>query len=559
MLACARLGAIHSVVFGGFAANELATRIEDAKPKVIVSASCGIEPGRLVEYKPLLDAAIDAVESKPERCIVLQRPMLEAGLDPRRDVEWNEALGGAEPAACVSLEATDPLYIIYTSGTTGQPKGIVRDNGGHAVALEWSMKAIYDVDPGEVYWAASDIGWTVGHSYTVYAPLFHGCTTVLYEGKPVGTPDAGAFWRVIEQHDVCTLFTAPTAFRAIRQQDPNGDQIERYDLSRFRALFLAGERCDPETLKWAEQQLGVPVIGWLSPGSRDADQFRLSALERGLAEAAYVTGKNVALEYRWAEGQDSRLLSLAADLTQRRVNVIVAAGVAAAREAKAATSTTPIVFVLGRDPVGLGLIAGEARRAARLRRVDASGHRGSSDGRRLAPRVAMRKRSLAERVTHSPEGRRLAPRVAMKKWSLAAGILGLDLQVLHAGSVDDLDAAFAALPTQQIAGVVIGTDALFNSRSQQLAKLAADRSLPTIHTLPQFAAAGGLVSYGGGLADGYRLVGVYCGRILKGEKPGDLPVQQSTKFELVINLRTAKALGLTVPLALIARADELIE
>jgi propionyl-CoA synthetase len=260
MLACARLGAIHSVVFGGFAANELATRIEDAKPKVIVSASCGIEPGRLVEYKPLLDAAIDAVEAKPERCIVLQRPMLEAELDARRDLDWNQALEGAEPAGCVSLEATDPLYIIYTSGTTGQPKGIVRDNGGHAVALAWSMKAIYDVDPGEVYWAASDIGWTVGHSYTVYAPLFHGCTTVLYEGKPVGTPDAGAFWRVIEQHGVCTLFTAPTAFRAIRQQDPEGEHIGRHDLAGFRALFLAGERCDPETLKWAEKRLGVPVI-----------------------------------------------------------------------------------------------------------------------------------------------------------------------------------------------------------------------------------------------------------------------------------------------------------
>ena len=260
MLACARLGAIHSVVFGGFAANELVTRIEDAKPKVIVSASCGIEPARLVEYKPLLDAAIDMAESKPQRCIVLQRAMLEAELDPDRDVDWNAALAGATPTACVSVDATDPLYILYTSGTTGQPKGIVRDNGGHAVALAWTMKNIYDVDPGDVYWAASDIGWTVGHSYTVYAPLIHGCTTVLYEGKPVGTPDAGAFWRVIEQHDVCTLFTAPTAFRAIRQQDPNGEQIERYDLSRFRALFLAGERCDPETLSWAEQQLGVPVI-----------------------------------------------------------------------------------------------------------------------------------------------------------------------------------------------------------------------------------------------------------------------------------------------------------
>src|SRR5437762_6235243 len=260
MLACARLGAIHSVVFGGFAANELATRIEDAKPKVIVSASCGIEPGRLVEYKPLLDAAIGMVESKPERCIVLQRPMLEVALDPDRDIEWNAAMTGAMPAACVSVDATDPLYILYTSGTTGQPKGIVRDNGGHAVALAWTMKNIYDVDPGEVYWAASDIGWTVGHSYTVYAPLLHGCTTVLYEGKPVGTPDAGAFWRVIEQHDVCTLFTAPTAFRAIRQQDPEGEQIGRYDLSRFRALFLAGERCHPATLEWAEERLRVPVI-----------------------------------------------------------------------------------------------------------------------------------------------------------------------------------------------------------------------------------------------------------------------------------------------------------
>jgi propionyl-CoA synthetase len=260
MLACARLGAIHSVVFGGFAANELATRIEDAKPKVIVSASCGIEPGRLVEYKPLLDAAIAAVDSKPERCIVLQRPLLEAPLDPRRDIEWNDALAGVEAMPCASLAATDPLYIIYTSGTTGQPKGIVRDNGGHAVALAWSMKNIYDVDPGEVYWAASDIGWTVGHSYTVYGPLLHGCTTILYEGKPVGTPDAGAFWRVCEQHGVCTLFTAPTAFRAIRQQDPEGGHIGRYDLSRLRALFLAGERCDPETLKWAEAQLRIPVI-----------------------------------------------------------------------------------------------------------------------------------------------------------------------------------------------------------------------------------------------------------------------------------------------------------
>lgn len=260
MLACARLGAIHSVAFGGFAANELATRIEDAKPKAIVSASCGIEPAGVVAYKPLLDAAIELVESKPDRCIVLQRSMLEAELDSVRDIEWNAALAEVEPAACVSVEATEPLYILYTSGTTGQPKGIVRDNGGHAVALAWTMKHIYDVEPGEVYWAASDVGWVVGHSYIVYAPLLHGCTTVLYEGKPVGTPDAGAFWRVISEHRVCTLFTAPTAFRAIRQQDPEGSHISRYDITDFRALFLAGERCDPATLGWAEQKLGVPVI-----------------------------------------------------------------------------------------------------------------------------------------------------------------------------------------------------------------------------------------------------------------------------------------------------------
>jgi propionyl-CoA synthetase len=260
MLACARVGAIHSVVFGGFAAHELASRIEDARPKVVVSASCGIEPTTLVAYKPLLDAAIGMVEAKPKRCIILQRPQLEAELDPERDLDWHEAVAQAEPAPCVSVEATDPLYILYTSGTTGQPKGIVRDNGGHAVALAWTMKHVYDVDPGEVYWAASDVGWVVGHSYIAYAPLFHGCTTVLYEGKPVGTPDPGAFWRVVSEHGVSTLFTAPTAFRAIRQQDPHGEHIGRYDLSGFRALFLAGERCDPETLGWAEEKLGVPVI-----------------------------------------------------------------------------------------------------------------------------------------------------------------------------------------------------------------------------------------------------------------------------------------------------------
>ncbi len=237
MLACARIGAVHSVVFGGFAAHELASRIEDATPKVIVSASCGIEPSGIVPYKPLLDAAISMSDSKPERCIILQRPMLEADLDPPRDVEWSGAVFRAVPAACASVEATDPLYILYTSGTTGQPKGIVRDNGGHAVALAWTMKHVYDVEPGEVFWAASDVGWVVGHSYIVYGPLFHGATTVLYEGKPVGTPDPGAFSRVIADHGVCTLFTAPTAFRAIRQQDPEGAHIRRLRPVRFsRAL-----------------------------------------------------------------------------------------------------------------------------------------------------------------------------------------------------------------------------------------------------------------------------------------------------------------------------------
>ncbi len=260
MLACARLGAIHSVVFGGFAANELATRIDDAKPKLIVSASCGIEPGRVIAYKPLLDGAIELARHKPETCIILQRPMERAALTAGRDLEWPEALAKGTPADCVPVAATDPLYILYTSGTTGEPKGIVRDNGGHAVALNWTMKNIYNIDPGEVYWAASDVGWVVGHSYIVYAPLLHGNTTVLYEGKPVGTPDPGAFWRVISQHKVATLFTAPTAFRAIKQQDPEGEYIGKYELSDFRALFLAGERCDPDTLHWAEEKLEVPVI-----------------------------------------------------------------------------------------------------------------------------------------------------------------------------------------------------------------------------------------------------------------------------------------------------------
>jgi len=260
MLACARLGAIHSVVFGGFAASELATRIDDAKPKMIVSASCGIEPGRVVAYKPLLDKAIELASHKVEACIVHQRPVERAELIAGRDHDWEEVAAMAEPHDCVPVLATDPLYILYTSGTTGQPKGIVRDNGGHAVALYWSMKNIYDVEPGEVYWAASDVGWVVGHSYIVYAPLLHGNTTVMYEGKPVGTPDPGAFWRVISQHGISTMFTAPTAFRAIRQQDPEGEHIGRYDLSKFRALFLAGERCDPDTLHWAEEKLQVPVI-----------------------------------------------------------------------------------------------------------------------------------------------------------------------------------------------------------------------------------------------------------------------------------------------------------
>ena len=260
MLACARLGAVHSVVFGGFAANELAVRIDDATPKVIISATCGIEVNRIIPYMPLLNSAIDIATHKPSSCVILVRPELEAELVAGRDVNWAEAVKTAEPSGCTPVAATDPLYILYTSGTTGEPKGVVRDNGGHMVALKWSMKNIYNADPGDVYWAASDVGWVVGHSYIVYAPLLHGCTTLLYEGKPVGTPDAGAFWRVISEHKVKVMFTAPTAFRAIKREDPKGDLIKQYDMSKFESLFLAGERTDPDTLQWAEDKLGVPVI-----------------------------------------------------------------------------------------------------------------------------------------------------------------------------------------------------------------------------------------------------------------------------------------------------------
>jgi propionyl-CoA synthetase len=260
MLACARLGAIHSVVFGGFAAHELAVRIDDCAPKAVLSASCGIEPGRVVAYKPLLDRAIEQAGHKPGFCVILQREQKPCGLVPGRDHEWHAFQEGAEPAACVPVGGADPLYILYTSGTTGQPKGVVRPNGGHMVALHWSMRNIYGMQPGEVFWAASDVGWVVGHSYIVYAPLLAGCTTVLYEGKPVGTPDAGAFWRVIAEHGVRALFTAPTAFRAIKREDPKGEFLRQHDLSGFRTLFLAGERADPATIEWAQEKLQVPVI-----------------------------------------------------------------------------------------------------------------------------------------------------------------------------------------------------------------------------------------------------------------------------------------------------------
>ncbi|GHJ48305.1 propionyl-CoA synthetase [Catellatospora sp. TT07R-123] len=260
MLACARIGAVHSVVFGGFAANELALRIDDAQPAVIVSASCGIEVDRVIEYKPILDRALATSAHTPRACVIVQRPQAPAELTPGRDIEWSAAMAEAEPVGCVPVASTDPLYILYTSGTTARPKGVVRDNGGHAVALRWSMEYVYDTHPGEVFWAASDIGWVVGHSYIVYGPLITGCTTVLYEGKPVGTPDSGAFWRVVAEHGVKAMFTAPTALRAIRRDDPDGLRLKAADLSGLRYLFLAGERLDPETYEWARHLLGIPVV-----------------------------------------------------------------------------------------------------------------------------------------------------------------------------------------------------------------------------------------------------------------------------------------------------------
>jgi propionyl-CoA synthetase len=286
MLACARIGAVHSVVFGGFAPNELAVRIDDAKPKMIVSASCGIEGKKVIDYKPLLDRAIELSTNKPSHCIIYQREQVKASLNAGRDIDWSEAIKKATPADCIPVKATDPLYILYTSGTTGLPKGVVRDNGGHAVALKWSMKHIYGMNPGEVFWAASDVGWVVGHSYIIYAPLLYGCTTIMYEGKPVGTPDPGAFWRVISQHDVKVLFTAPTAFRAIKKEDPRGEHFKKYNLGTFRYLFLAGERLDPDTYHWASDLISRPVVdhwwqtetGWaIAANCMGLEQFPIKA------------------------------------------------------------------------------------------------------------------------------------------------------------------------------------------------------------------------------------------------------------------------------------------
>ena len=260
MLACARIGAVHSVVFGGFASNELAVRIDDCKPKVIVSASCGHEPNRIIEYKPLLDKAIEIAKHQVKKCIIFQRDSLKAQLKPSQDLDWSELIKDAFLAKPIEVDANDPLYILYTSGTTGKPKGVVRDNGGHAVSLKWSMNNIYDVQPGDVYWAASDIGWVVGHSYIVYAPLFHGCTTILFEGKPIGTPNAGTFWRIISEYKVKVLFTAPTALRAVKRDDPKGDFIKNFDITSLQSLFLAGERADPDTVLWLEDKLKVPII-----------------------------------------------------------------------------------------------------------------------------------------------------------------------------------------------------------------------------------------------------------------------------------------------------------
>ena len=287
MLACARLGAVHSVVFGGFGPRELAARIDDAKPRVVVATSCGIEGGRVLAYQPMLDAALETAAHQPERCIVLQRPQQPYDLREGRDLSWDEAVDGAEPAECVPVAATDPLYILYTSGTTGKPKGVVRDNGGHAVALRWSMRSVFATEPGDIFWAASDVGWVVGHSYIVYAPLLTGATTILYEGKPIGTPDAGAFWRVAEQHRVNTMFTAPTAIRAIKKEDPAGGLLRGRDLRSLRLLFLAGERLDPQTYAWAGDLLGVPVIdNWWQTETG----WPIAASPRGLEELPVKSG-----------------------------------------------------------------------------------------------------------------------------------------------------------------------------------------------------------------------------------------------------------------------------